>query len=99
MERGSITQEQASNHPRKNVLMRAVGVMPEVQIDTGRFLLERNDRLLLCTDGLTNMLEDEEILQILQMEGNCAQVLIQKALEAGGVDNISAIVVVDRDVE
>jgi len=93
LESGSITAEEARSHPRRNVLTRAVGVVPDVQVDGGSFLLEAGDCLLLCTDGLTNMVTDEEILEILQMDGDLSERLVQRALQAGGTDNVSVLVV------
>lgn len=92
---GSITREEAQHHPRRNLLTRAVGVMKEVEIDRGNFPLERGDVFLLCTDGLTNMVDDGEISAILA-DANApdpAAKLVERALEGGGLDNVSAIVV------
>ncbi len=95
VERGTITQEEARCHPRKNVLLRAVGVEENIDIDTGSFDLQQGDKLLLCTDGLTNMLSDREIAEILQeREGDPARRLMERALAAGGTDNVTAIVAV-----
>ena len=95
VEKGTITALEARNHPRKNVLTRAVGVEAYVKVDTGVFSVERGDKVLLCTDGLTNMVSDEEIRDVLQADvENPATFLIGKALAAGGNDNITAIVAV-----
>ena len=91
--RGEITEEQARVHPMKNVLTQAVGAMPEVQIDAANFSVQRDDVFLLCTDGLTNMIDDETIARILQTSPNPADDLINAALENGGKDNVSVIVV------
>ena len=91
--RGEITEEQARVHPMKNVLTQAVGAMPEVQIDAANFSAQRDDVFLLCTDGLTNMVDDETIARILQTSPNPADALINAALDAGGKDNVSVIVV------
>ncbi len=95
--RGEITPEEAKTHRRKNLLMRAVGVAENVKIDTGTYPLQRNDIILLATDGLTNMLADEEIIDGLRRE-NPADELIQAALMAGGRDNITAVAVKCDDV-
>ena len=95
VENGSITREEARNHPRKNILTRAVGAEENLLVDTGSLRLQNGDRLLLCSDGLTNMVTDAQIQEILQ-DGHPmdkAAVLVQKALEAGGTYNITAIVV------
>jgi PPM family protein phosphatase len=92
---GTITEEQARTHPHKNVLTRAVGVDEELLVDMGNFAMQKGDKILLCTDGLTNVLRDEEIQDVLQEQASVdkAEVLVAKALAAGGLDNITAIVV------
>jgi serine/threonine protein phosphatase PrpC len=87
---GGISREQARIHPDRNIITRAVGVE-----DLFLVPLEGKDRVLLCSDGLTGMLEDEEILQILEGEGNVeerAQRLVQAANDHGGRDNIAVII-------
>lgn len=95
VENGTITREEAKTHPRKNILTRAVGVEEALQVDTGSLQMEPGDCILLCSDGLTNMVSDEEIRDTLQAAGveDKAAVLIQKAVAAGGTDNVTAIVV------
>ena len=91
--RGEITPEEARVHPMKNVLTQAVGVVENISVDTANFSVESGDTFLLCTDGLTNMVDDENIAKILQSASNPADALIDAALKAGGRDNISVIVV------
>lgn len=91
--RGELTPEEARVHPMKNVLIQAVGAVDELFIDTASFNVEGGDTYLLCTDGLTNMVEDASIAEILQNAPNPADALINAALQAGGRDNISVIVV------
>lgn len=93
VKRGEITPEQARVHPMKNILTQAVGADEDITIDTGNFRVDFDDIFLLCTDGLTNMVEDENILKILLESSNPADDLIQAALDGGGHDNISVIVV------
>ena len=94
VENGSITEAEARKHPHKNMLMRAVGVEEFVQVDTGEFAIKDNDIFLLCSDGLTNMTSEEEIKQLLATDdGNKAAKLVQAALDGGGMDNVTAIVV------
>ena len=94
VENGTITQEQAKNHPRKNVLMRAVGVEEELVVDTGSFAVQPGDKMLLCSDGLTNMVENDKIRQLLEAgTADPAAALAAAALEAGGLDNVTALVV------
>ena len=90
---GKLTPEQARVHPLKNVLTQAVGAIDEIYIDAANFPVEFGDIFLLCTDGLTNMVDDETIAKILQTAQNPADALIEAALSAGGKDNVSVIVV------
>ena len=88
---GKLTEEEAKFHPRKNVLMRALGANNPIEIDI--FDVENNATdVLLCSDGLTNMLTDEQIERVLA-EGNTAREvvdkLVRKANARGGKDNIS----------
>lgn len=92
---GTITPEEARVHPRKNMLTRAVGVAPQLKVDTGSFALQPGDQLLLATDGLMKHLTDEAIAASLAAEtADPAQALVHGALNAGGSDNVTAIVVV-----
>ena len=94
VERGSITEEEARNHPKKNLLTRAVGVEEKLVVDTGSFTIEAGDIFLLCSDGLTNMVGEAAIRETLQGESaDKARTLVELALLAGGLDNITAIVV------
>ena len=91
---GKLSEEEAQHHPRKNLLMRAVGVEQEMQVDSDLFPLEHGDRFLLATDGLTNMVPDEDLCRLLG--GSVEEVaasMVERALEAGGRDNITAIAV------
>lgn len=91
--RGELTHEQAQIHPMKNILTQAVGAMSEIQIDADNFPVESGDIFLLCTDGLTNMVDDNDIAEILLTSNNPADDLIETALENGGHDNVTVIVV------
>ncbi|EFR42002.1 stage II sporulation protein E [Selenomonas sp. oral taxon 137 str. F0430] len=89
---GKISEDEAQHHPRKNLLMRAVGVDSEIAVDGDAFPLAAGDRFLLATDGLTNMVEDEELQAILTGGiADAAQRMVQRAVAAGGRDNITAI--------
>ena len=93
---GEITQEQAANHPRKNVLLRSVGMPGVVEVDVASFYLQSRDYLVLCSDGLTNMVSDAEIANTILFAENleeALQSLVQKANDAGGLDNITAVVI------
>ena len=88
---GEITEEEAKDHPRKNVLMRALGANISVEMDV--FDVERDvSAILLCSDGLTNMLDEEQIEKVLDSDMDIdakVQKLINKANNRGGTDNIS----------
>ena len=94
--RGGLGREEARNHPDKNIITRAVGAEDTVRIDFFTVGLEEGDMILMCTDGLTNMLEDEEILNILKISRDIvemAEELVRAANEKGGRDNISVILI------
>ncbi|SHI39435.1 protein phosphatase [Propionispora hippei DSM 15287] len=94
---GNITRDEMQTHPQRNMLTRAVGTSSDIKIDSGVFQWKPGDHLLLCTDGLTNMLSEQDILQILAVNSVAVEGqkvvdnLIDKANEAGGMDNITAI--------
>ena len=91
---GTITREEAFYHPKKNMLMKALGCTEDIEPDiTVKGFLEE-DIMLMCSDGLTNMLQEEEIYNIIKenIETAC-DTLIQKANERGGYDNISVIII------
>lgn len=92
--RGDITPEQARSHPRKNLITRALGVDPRVTPDL--YTLETNSGcfLLLCSDGLSNMVTDQEILYEIIHGGtpeSCCQRLLDIALTRGAPDNVTAV--------
>lgn len=92
---GKITSEQALNHPNKNIITRAVGVDENIEIDFDQIDLDDDTTLLLCTDGLSNYVSNEEILE-LTSDGKhyaFADRLVNKANENGGGDNITAVVI------
>ena len=92
---GELTKEEAVRHPDKNIITRAIGASREPKVDFFEVDLEKHDRILLCSDGLTNMVSDEEILDIMESEyiGDVVDILIDEAKENGGNDNITAIVI------
>lgn len=93
---GEITPEQARNSPNKNIITQSLGVSTDVKPTFGFFDLPTNAQILLCSDGLTNMLSDQQIQQILEQDlapqAKC-DLLIKKANQAGGLDNITALVI------
>ena len=91
---GEITSEAAANHPRKNVLTRSLGVSSEIDIDITIFSILKDDILLLCSDGLTNMVEDSAISEILSQDISIEEkvnALVSLANEKGGADNITVL--------
>ena len=94
--RGGLGRDEARNHPDKNIITRAVGAEDTVKADFFSVKLEEGDLILMCTDGLTNMLEDEEIRMILDGARDIvekAEELVRRANENGGMDNISVILI------
>lgn len=95
---GMLTREEAARWPRRNVITRAIGVTEEVELEMVDGLIETGDTYVLCSDGLTIHVSDEEIRDM--VNGHDAQVacdaLIALALERGGKDNVTAIVVQTR---
>ena len=93
---GGINREEARVHPNKNIITRAVGLEEDLQVDCFRRTLRRGDRVLLCSDGLTDMLEDEQIRRIIDKNRDvrsAAQALVKAANDNGGRDNIAVIVI------
>ena len=91
---GGINAEDAKNHPDKNLITRAVGVREKVEMDFFEYRLKKNDMILMCTDGLSNMVEDEEILRIVKSSRDVVEAtekLVERANENGGNDNIGVI--------
>ncbi len=96
---GTISHSEARNHPDKNIITRAIGAAVEVEPDFFTVELEEDDVVLMCSDGLTNMLEDEEIRMILSGGRDIveqAQALVDAANANGGKDNIS-VVLIEQD--
>ncbi len=101
LSRGALTPEQAATHPERNVLSQSLGVSDAIEVAPGRIRgeLDPGQQLLLCSDGLTDELSDLEITEIMRREASSkAQVnaLIKGALDAGGRDNVTVIVVGDK---
>ena len=94
--RGGMGKEEARNHPDKNIITRAIGVEESVKIDFFSVELQEGDMILMCTDGLTNMLDDEEIRMIMDGARDIvekAEELVHRANENGGEDNISVVLI------
>ncbi len=92
---GEITQAEAEVHPHKNVLTRALGTDEQVEVDEDSLALLDGDRLLICSDGLTGMVTEDQIQAILENSDHAQQAadrLVKAANRAGGIDNISVVV-------
>ena len=96
VQRGELTPEEAKSHPSKNIITRAVGTSPQVFSDVFRVELHRGDCLLLCSDGLSNQMDDQEILFEIAhgaRKEDCCQRLLDIAKERGAPDNITAVLI------
>ena len=94
--RGELSKEEARNHPDKNIITRALGASEEVDIDFFDVQLEEKNRILLCSDGLSNMVEDTELCRIISQEKALSEIgaeLILTANGNGGLDNIAVVLV------
>ena len=92
---GYLSTAEAARHPRRNVILRALG-LPDVEIDSLEVVLDAGDRLLLCSDGLTNELDDDAIMAVLLGEPDAQAAvdrLVWLANSAGGADNVTAVVI------
>lgn len=97
---GNITKDEAHVHPKRNMLTRAVGTSCLITVDTGVIQWQSGDMVLMCTDGLTNMVSEEVICTLLQSKSNVFSILNQlvvQSKDAGGFDNITAILLKDED--
>lgn len=100
---GQISKEDAEHHPRKNVILRALGTEENIKIDLKTIMFEEGDLLLLCSDGLSNKVSTEKMIEILQNNealDQKAKIFIQLANENGGEDNITLIILkFDQDMK
>ena len=94
VDRGVITPEEARVHPEKNMITRAVGIGPDVNVDFLTVDFEPGDKLLLCSDGLSNICRDEEIADVLknQEAEQAVETLVELANMGGGHDNITVVI-------
>ena len=96
---GQITKEEAYHHPKKNMLMKALGCNSLVEPDVICKGFLKDDILLMCSDGLTNMLRDSEIYEVLlKNPDNPEEALVNSANEAGGLDNTTVIIIDNIDI-
>ena len=96
VDRGDLTAEQAKSYPGKNFITRAIGTEPTVMCDIGHYNVETGDYLLLCSDGLSNMMDDQEIL-FEAVHGvdkrKCCQRLLDIAKNRGAPDNVTTVLI------
>ena len=93
---GTIKPEEANHHPQKNLITRALGTSRTIEVDVKKVAIEYGDFILMCTDGLSNMLSDDEILSTATSEREIQSVcheLVDKANLNGGLDNVTVIVI------
>ncbi len=96
LDSGSITPQEARNHPEKNIITHALGTDPNEDYDIYELTAEIGDRVLLCSDGLTDMLEDTQIYNIIKNNNEIQDAvhnLISEANNHGGKDNITAVLI------
>lgn len=96
VKQGSIKPEEAMTHPQKNIITRALGTEFDIEADLGKQEIQEGDYILLCTDGLTNLIGDDELMEIVLTAGDVEQAcdaLVSKAKENGGFDNITVVVI------
>lgn len=90
---GKITELQAKNHPNKNIITSALGIEPDLKLDVNTIRLSKGDYLLLCSDGLSNMIDEGQISEIIRSSDffKSTDNLVKKSLDLGGYDNITAL--------
>ena len=96
VERGELTRDEARTHPHKNLITRALGAEPVLMADCFRQRLEEGSRLLLCSDGLSNVVSEQEMLYEVIHGGedeSCCQRLLDIALNRGAPDNVTAVLI------
>lgn len=97
LQQGKITEEEALHHPDRNVLTRAVGVDRKLDVDSGEFFIQPNDRILLCTDGLNTLISQEELEEALndytRSERDIINDLFDRVYQNGAKDNVTAILI------
>ena len=95
MKSGKLSREEAEMHPQRSVITRAVGTDPDVDVDTFTVQVQTSDLFLLCSDGLTDVVSEDEILELIERERNdierALRALVKEANRAGGEDNITVL--------
>lgn len=95
IETGELTPEEAKDHPKKHLITRAVGVEESVSVDYNETELKKGDKVLICSDGLSNLVTEEEILSVVNKNNavsDAVDILINLANERGGNDNVTIVI-------
>ena len=94
--KGELTPGEARRHPDKNIITRALGIQEEAEVDLFPFHADSGSKYLLCSDGLSNMVEDEDLFRIIRQDKDLQEIggeLLMKANRNGGLDNIAVVLV------
>lgn len=96
VEKGYISKQEMQDHPQRHMITRAVGTYESVKVDVVTHKIEKGEILLMCSDGLTTMLTDEELFRIVNIQGLTSEELVEKLVDGananGGNDNIAVII-------
>ena len=98
---GELSEEQAKNHPDRHIITRALGAAESVDPDFFDFRLHPENKLLMCSDGLTNMVDDDEIRQVMEQPISAEEMagtLVGTANDTGGMDN-NAVIIIEPDAD
>lgn len=93
---GSITKDQGKNHPQRNIITRAIGTSNDIKADIHTMEYKENDKLIICSDGLTNMLNEDKIIEVVNGDGDImekCEKLVLNAKRNGGLDNITVVMI------
>ena len=95
LRQGSITEEDALIHPQRNLLMRAIGATPQVEIDLVTHKVNKGDMILLCTDGLYDTVSDDDIRHVVLQNSvkDTVDILVDTALKSGSTDNVTVVLI------
>jgi len=92
LDEGSITESEADNHPNRNIITRALGTNSTVDIDVIKMDIKGIEKIILCTDGLSNLVNEQELYDFVMNKDDCCAELIELSKSRGTKDNISVIV-------
>ncbi len=95
LRQGRLTEDEARNHPQRNMVTRALGIGPEIEVDIFNIVAEPGDRIVLCSDGLSNEVDDADVAVLLgeyEEADDAAQALVDAAVANGGRDNVTVVI-------